>query len=340
LGVFGYVSTETVYGNAELPFILAVVSITSVISGFNSIYILLLNRKLNLGKLTLINFTSQFIGVIFTVLWAWYKTDIWALVFGGIVSSGIKMLLSHSLNLGAKCCFCWDNKAAHEIIHFGKWIFISSILGFFLNQGDRVLLGLWVTPEVLGVYSIAFFLAMALKDIIKKVIASVFYPMLSEVVRERPDELKYIYYKIREKVDFITMSSAGLMASMGHLIINALYDDRYIEAGWMIEILSIALVFVGYSMAGVCLMAKGDVKSNVWLILVAVIFLYISLPIAYYYYGIYGVIVMISLNYIIDIPSTFYMLRKNNLLSIGKEFKMIPILFIFYIFGNYLMSIM
>ena len=73
-------------------------------------------------------------------------------------------------------------------------------------------------------------------------------------------------------------------------------------------------------------MAKGYVKSTTWLILIATVFLYISVPIAYNYYGIYGAILMISLNYVIDIPSTFYMLKKHQLLDLKNEFRMLPIL--------------
>ena len=206
------------------------------------------------------------------LVWAWRTQEIWALVFGGVVSTIVKMVLSHTLKLGFRCRFYWEKEAVYEIFHFGKWIFLSSILGFLLAQGDRVLLGLWVTPDVLGVYSIAFFLAMALKEVLKKVVSFVFYPVLSEIVRDNPNELKNIYYKIRLKIDFISMSVAGIMFSMGHVIIDVLYDDRYQEAGWMIELLSLSIIFVGYSIAGVCLLAKGYVKSTTWLILIATAF--------------------------------------------------------------------
>jgi len=340
LGEAGYLSVDTVYGNPELPLLLAVVSVRSIISGFNSIHILLLNRKLMLGKLTVIELLSQIIGLLVMLVWAWYKADIWALVAGGLTSSIVKMIFTHTFNLGKTCSFRWEKEAAYEILHFGKWIFLGSILGFLLSQGDRLLIGLWVSPEVMGIYSIAFFLAMALKDLMKKVISSVFYPMLSEVARDNPNQLKETYYKIRAKVDMITMFSAGIMASMGRPIIELLYDDRYIEAGWMLEVLSFSIVFVGYSIAGVCLMAKGNVKSTVWLIFTATAFLYISLPVAYAFYGLYGAVVMTSLNYIIDIPSTFYMLRKNKLLDIRKEFRMVPILIISYYLGLYLLDFM
>lgn len=334
LGQSRFLPEGTVYSHEQLPLILAVVSITALISSFNSIQILVLNRKLMLGKVTLIELISQVAGIVVMLVWAWYQRDIWALVFGGIVSAVFKMVLSHRRDIGERCQLHWDKEAFNEIFHFGKWIFISSILGFLLSQGDRLILGFYISPEMLGIYSIAFFLAMALKGILKKVTSSVFYPMLSEVARERPEVLKETYYRIRTKVDFISMSAAGLLASTGHFIIDMLYDDRYTEAGWMLQILGLSTIFIGYGVAGVCLMAQGNAKSNMWLILIATLFLYISLPISYSYFGLPGAIVVIAINYLIDIPSTFYMLNKYHLLSLSKEFRMLPMLAVSYGLGT------
>lgn len=336
LGQYNSLGDNTVYADPQLPFLLALTSVTALISGFNSINLLLLNRKLIIGRVILIDTISQIIGIFFMVFLAWYYREIWSLVLGGIVASLIKMIVSHHKSLGERNYFVWDKTCAHEIFHFGKWVFFSSILGFMLAQGDRLLLGLWESPKSLGVYSIAFFLAMALKDALKKIASSVFYPMLSEVERENPDNLKNVYYRIRAKVDFFAMVTAGLMFSSGHVFIDILYDSRYLEAGWMFEILSLSMVFIGYSLAGMCLLAKGDAKNNMILTLAAVLFLYVSMPIAYYYYGLYGAIIAISFNYIIDIPGTFYVMNKYKLLDLRKEFRMIPVFFIAYFIGIYL----
>lgn len=339
LGQSGLLPIDSVYADDQLPFLLAMVSITAIISGFNSINLLVLNRRLMIGRTVMINLISQVVGLVIMVVAAWYWREIWILVVGGLISAAIKMMLSHHRSLGEKNQLKWDKSCVSEIISFGKWIFLSSILGFLLAQGDRLLLGLWVSPEMLGIYTIAFFLAMALKEVLQQVVSSVFYPMLSEIVREKPDQLKHVYYQIRAKIDFFSMVTAGFMASGGRLIIDFLYDDRYFEAGWMLEILSLSIVFIGYSLAGTCLMAKGNAKSNMMLTLIATVFLYVSLPFAYIHYGLYGAVIAIALNYVIDIPSTFYMMNKHHLLDIRKEFRMLPFLFISYGIGIYVQSL-
>lgn len=336
LGQIGYLSEEMVYGNVELPFILAIVSVSAVISGFNSIHILLLNRKLMMGKLITIELISQVIGLIFMLIWAWYKRDIWALVFGGIVSATVKMLLSHIVTLGGRCHFFWDKNTVHEIIHFGKWIFLSSILGFLLNQGDRLLLSMMISSEMLGIYVIAFFIANTLKDLLSKLIVSVFYPALSETVRNAPNKLEIIYYKIRNKIDAIVFFVAGFIFASGETIINVLYDSRYQEAGWMLQILSLSLISTGYLLSGQCFLAHGMSKTLTKIIFIQAFSFYMILPLLFFKFGMSGAVWAIVLaSFIRVIVASIYM-RKYFFFNIAKEIIMVPVFFMGLALGSIL----
>jgi len=335
LGFLGYLSEQTVYGNTELPKILAAVAINSIITGFGSIHILLLNRRLMLGKLTVINLLSQVVGLIFMLIWAWYQRDIWALVLGGIVSSVVKMLLSHSLSLGERCRFCWDKTAVYEIFHFGKWIFIASVLGFMLNQGDRMLLGGLISPEDLGVYTVAFFLASALKSIISKLLNSVFFPLLSDIVRNSPEQIESVYYSIRFKIDSITMPVAGVLSSSGSVIVSSLYDTRYENAGWMLEILSVSLVSVGFMLADQLLLSYGKPKYSSLMIFVQVVSLYILVPMGFSHFGLLGAIWAIALNPIFKIFISMIVMKNKCFFNFYREVMMLPLVYVGFLAGEW-----
>lgn len=325
----------SVYSHPQLPFLLAAMSLTVLISGFNSINLALLNRNLKLKESTLIHLTSQVIGLAVMMLLAFIYTNIWALVIGSIISSLVKMLLSHLTFLGNKSELAWDKSSVREIFHFGKWIFGASIFTFLAGQGDRLILGGLLSAEQLGIYTIAFFLAMAFRDVVRRVMSSVFYPVLSEVVRNRPEELQAVYYKIRKKIDILIMIVVGLLASSGHVIIDFLYDERYQSAGWMLEILSLSTIFLGITMAGNCLLALGHAKEIMKLTAISALFLFISVPVFYSYFGIKGAIAAIAVNSLSELPLLFYLMRKYKILNWGKEFQFWPLFFISYAVGYY-----
>ena len=330
---------NSVYADPILPYVLAVMSFTAVLAGCNSVNLFLLNRKLLVGKVISIELFSQAIGLVVMVSVAWFWREIWVLVLAGLISAIAKMLLSHHSSLGDRCRFRIEKQHFHDIIHFGKWIFLGSILGFLLSQGDRLFLGAWLTPEMLGIYSIAFFMANAAREIMKKLAGSVFYPMLSEVFRENPEKIKSVYYRLRLRVDFLTMTAAGFLASSGSVIIAFLYDERYLESGWMFQVLSVSIVFVGFNMAAACLMARGDSKSHAIMMMVTVTVLFIGLPLAHNFYGLIGAIVFIGLLDMANIPTTLFMMKKAGILNIKREFLMLPMFFVAYFLGNYLVSL-
>lgn len=333
---------NTVYDDPELPKILVIMSLTLLIAGFNSIYLMTLTRKLALSKTVSIDIFSQAIGLGYTIFLAWCQQNIWALVIGALVSPVIKMLLSHSSFIGERCQLQWDKEAVHEILNFGKWIFLSSILGFLLNQGDRLLLGGLISSEKLGVYTIAFFLANAIRDILQRLASSVFFPVLSETIREQPKRISEIYYKIRLKIDSITMFFAGFLFKTGYFFIDVFYDKRYEEAGWMLQILSLSLISVGFSLSNQCFLAYGQARLNSISTGIQTLTLYIFVPLVFTYYGFKAVIWVIAINPMINILISSTMMKRYHFLNMYKEIFMLPMFGVGYGIGylsNYLIFI-
>ena len=337
-GKLGLIPNTLAYADKDLPFLLASLSIGSFIGGFNSIHLFLLNRKLMLGKSMFIEVTSQVVGLAMIIYIAWRYHTVYALVSGSVLSSLTKMALSHLL-IREKCRFAWHPDAVNEIKQFGKWIMVSSILGFMLAQGDRLLLGFMITPEQLGVYSVAFFLANAVREILNKLLSSVFFPVISETVRNRPERLKQVYYKIRHRVDAVAMFSAGFLYSTGNKIVELLYDDRYHEAGWMLQILALSMISTGFTLAGQCFLAQGRSMVVTLLIGIQALALYVGLPLAFKHYGLTGAIWMIAATPVIRMFISGIFMKIFFFFHITREFLMLPLLVVGAYLGKYLVDI-
>ncbi len=337
-GKYGLIPPSMTYADKDLPYLLAFLSIGSFISSFNSIYLFLLNRRLMLGKSVFIEITSQIAGLAVIIYVAWEYRTVYALVSGSVFSSFTKMTLSHLL-IKDKCRFAWNKEAIREITGFGKWVMLSSILGFLLAQGDRLLLGMMITPELLGVYSVAFFLANAVKEILNKLLSSVFFPVISETVRNRPEKLKDMYYKIRYRVDAIAMFCAGFLFTTGNKIVELLYDDRYHEAGWMLQILGLSMCSIGFTLAGQCFLASGRSAVVTLLIGIQTVALYVGLPLSFMHYGMTGAIWMIATTPVIRLVISGIFMKIFFFFHIVKELLMLPLLFLGAFLGQYLVEL-
>jgi len=330
-----------VYSDPLLPNVLMVMSLNVLISGFSSTKLLTASRDMLLMRVSCLELGCQLTGTIVMVTMALVNPTIWVLVVGSIIASGLNTLLSHFVIPGSSNRFEWDTSAFYEIFHFGKWIFLASIFGFLVNQGDRLLLGGLISAEMLGFYSVAYFLANALKLLLMKINGLVFFPALSEVARDRPQEMAGVYYKIRLRVDCITYLLAGFLFVTGQTIIDFLYDSRYSEAGWMLEVLSISLVGTGLLVAGQCFLALGKSRLLSFLVVIQTLILFTMLPLMFELFGIHGAIYVIALFPVLSGVLGWWFMYRLGLLDLRQEFVMLPVVFVGLASGevfNYIFS--
>jgi len=331
---FGMAPSNSVYTNPSLPYVIAIVSFSTVISGFASTKLYEASRNFSLGRVTQIEIGSQVAGVLCMIGWVAVDRSIWALVAGSLCSVLVGSILSHVWLPGVANRWQWDNMACREIIHFGKWIFLSSIIGFFVNSGDRVLLGGLVSASTLGVYVIAYLIVSSVENVLTKIIGNVSFPVLSEVVRERPAALKATYYRFHVIIASFTYFCAGILMMSGHVLIGLLYDRRYSDAGWMMEILAAALLTVPFEIAPQCFQALGMPKllSNIIAIRLATLFL--ITPIGFHFFGLPGALWGIALSSYSGLPPIIFYMAKYGLLDIKKELLLLPMILVGMIMGK------
>ncbi|WP_417585050.1 oligosaccharide flippase family protein [Nitrincola sp.] len=338
-GVAGYINENSAYAAPELPLLIAFFGFTALLNGFNSIGIYYHYRKVNLYVLAKISLISQLVGTILMLVAAFYYREIWVLLISPVLAAIIKLCLSYSYASDIRANFRLDKECLIEIISFSKWIFIGSVLSYLSINADRLLLGGFLSTAELGVFSVAFMLSMAAKDLFSKIIKDVAYPKLTHVARIMPEKFKDTMYSLRLKIDFITWSIAGFMFGFGSVFVTVLYDERYSDAGWMLEILSISLIFVGFRVNQQAIMALGKSFIFAFINAVGALYVILAIPAAYYFLSIEWVIFSIAIKAISSIPLLLYFQYKYNMLNLIKEIRMLPMFFISYFLGLYFKEI-
>jgi len=243
------------YGEPMLRQLLPVVGLTSLIGGLNSTKLATSNRQLMLGRLTLVELGTQVLGLTVMIVWAWIYRSVWALVGGGIVSTLAKMILSHIALEGEQNRFHWDQGAFRELQRFGRWIFFSTALAFIASQGDRLILGWLLDVRFLGVYTVALTLSLLPSEIIRQSAGRVLFPSYAELIRDRPERLYATLRKTRLIMLALSWGVSLVFIAFGEKLIGFLYDGRYADAGWMLQILSIGTLgsILGLSYDGILL---------------------------------------------------------------------------------------
>mgnify|MGYP000692170198 CR=1 FL=1 len=339
IGEAGFFPLASVYSDERLPLLLAVIGLVSFIVGFESSKIWLAQRNLNLGRVTVLELVAQTIGAVVMVYWAWKSPSVWALVFGSIISALCRVIMSHLFLRGARDAFRLDKEVVLEIFKFGKWLFISAIITFFALNGDRLILGGFLTTEQLGVYSVAFFLATAVRDLLLSLTSKVYYPLLSDANRNTPEKLQKKYYDIKLWQDMTVFFVIGFLYCTAPLIVQLLYDDRYENAGWMMQILVISLISSVFNIGNSLLMALGYSHYGTVLVTMKAVTLWVGVPLLYSIYGIAGAVWGVTISSFVSPPFIMFFLHRKKILIFYKELWMIVFIPIGYIAGDFFILI-
>lgn len=251
------------YGEPLLMQLLPVVGLTSLIGGLNSTKLATSNRQLMLGRLTLIELGSYVLSVTVIIVWAWMYRSVWAIVGGGIVGTLAKMILSHIVLEGEQNRFHWEQEAFRELHRFGRWIFFSTALTFVAAQGDRLILGRLLDVRFLGVYGIAIMMNRVLSDTIQQTAHRVLFPSYTELLRERPERMYPTVRRCRLIMIALSWGASLFFIAFGKQLVSFLYDNRYADAGWMLQVLPIGtlVAVLGLTYDNI-LIAKGKTFAN------------------------------------------------------------------------------
>ncbi len=171
------------YKQPELAYLLPTVAILVVISGLGSNALAVAARRLWLGRATMIAIAAQLASTVVASVCALVWPNVWSLIAGYAASTLSLTILSHLVFPGFTSRLAWNRKAAWEIIGFGKWMFLTSILVFAAGQADRLVLAKLVPLGELGLYSIAFMWTQLPLMAAQTWFGRMIFPMASEEFR-------------------------------------------------------------------------------------------------------------------------------------------------------------
>ncbi|BAZ43125.1 hypothetical protein NIES4102_01210 [Chondrocystis sp. NIES-4102] len=308
------------YEEPRLIWLIPLVGLNTIISGFNSTSLATLNRHMEIDKLSKLELGVQIVSIAVMIIWAWISPTIWALVAGNLISIFLKTFWSHYLNVGKSNRFSWNKDVLNEIISFGRWIFVSTTMTFLASQADRILLGKLFSLEMLGVYIIAFTFADIPKQISLKISTQVIFPAISKMTNLSRKAFRAKIIQKRWKMLIILALVVTILVSFGDLIIIRLYDARYQSAAWMLPILALGLwplllsVTIDPSLYVIGKPVYPAIGS-----LFKFIYMLIMLPLGFSKFGTVGAVTVIAFNDLPFYAVVIYGLWKEKLSAILQD---------------------
>ncbi len=301
------------YGEPQLRTLLPVAGLTLLITGFNPTALETAHRHMRLGRLTAIDIATQIIGVTIAIGLAWALRSVWALVISGVVSALVQLLFYRAFLPGIRNTFRWAPKARAELVHFGKWIFLSTVCGFIYSQSDKIILGKYLSLGDFGVYNIGYFLASFPLMLGNMLNLKIVIPIYRECP---PAASRANFLRLRRMRMLLTgalITLVTLFSALGVWLVGLLYDPRYQGAGAVVTLLALmhipAIIQLTYDRAA---LAAGDSRRFFVLTLMRAVLMFMGLVIGLEQAGLFGAILGQGLARLALYPVTVWLARRTG----------------------------
>jgi len=308
--------TARFYNEPRLLWLLPVVGFGCVIAGFSSPNLLTLARHLGVGRLSLLELSSQLILFAVSLTWAFFQRSIWALAIGRVVSELLRMALSYKLiGGGIKPRFVLEKESVRALLGFGRWILMSTALTFLASQSDRLILAKLTSFQMLGIYGIAFSLSDLPRQIIGMFSQRVGFPFIAKFSHLPRPEYRKVLIKYRMMVLAVGAVMLTSTICLGDVFITHVYKKPYHDAAWMIAIFAVGLWHtLLYYTISYAVLSLQQAHYNAVANLCYCITLFLLLPLGFHFFGIVGAVAAVAIS---DMPVYFVNVYASQKLGIG-----------------------
>ena len=149
----------------------------------------LLSRKMEFRQLALRTLISSVMSLVVCLLVLWMGYGLWALVMSQLIGALVVCAVSW-ISVSWRPVWGVDRQALRDLLNFGGFASGSRLITTI--NVDQLLIGAFMGPVALGLFSFARRIFMILNDVLTGALASVSYPLLSSMQAE-PEKLRETY---------------------------------------------------------------------------------------------------------------------------------------------------
>lgn len=248
------------FGEPKLVDLLRVCAVIPLLSGLVSPRFVLLQKRMNFKRHTLVELSRLVGTVILAVAFVAFFENVWGLVFAILIGECSYLLSSY---LAAPCFpeFGWDKTKFFDLFSFGGWLFVGSILFALAMQVDKVFVGGVFNASVLGAYVLAEKISNLPLREIGKALSKVLFPAYASI-QSNPDLLEITLLNNCRAVAFLLFPMVvGIFLVAEDFVSLFLGEDWHVAAG-IIRFLSIAAATqIISSQLGTFVFSAGDTRS-------------------------------------------------------------------------------
>ncbi len=217
-----------VYRTPELLPVLRVMSLIFIFGSLNPVPRSILRRDLRFPELARRNLVLDLFSTLFTVTLALSGMGVWSFVYPALAKPLLSAVFYWRL-CSWRPRLQWSASHLRDIISYGRYIAGSDLVEMALRYADFMLIGYLLGARELGIYSFAYFSAVAIAGYIEELSRSVAYPILA-TIRSEGDGLQEWGNRFIRALALLVFPALAGQWLVAHDYLVGIYGERWIES--------------------------------------------------------------------------------------------------------------
>lgn len=224
------------YDNPSLFPILLVCSAVFFLTGINSPARFLMQRRREVRNLSLLDALNQTMGMVVSIGFALVMPTVWGMIWALVVSGMLFAAVSYAVMDVRTLSLRIEREHLHTILHFGKWIFASSLVYFAASNFDRLYLPAHIPLALFGVYGISRSMSDLAAALMQRVGGAIVFPAVAREGASLHERMPRIV-KLRSAGLALVSVGLGVGIAISDLFVILAYDHRYAAAAVILPML-------------------------------------------------------------------------------------------------------
>lgn len=226
-----------IYQIPLLTNVIRVSSLSLLLFALGSIPAALLQRNLKFRELFWVNFLSQLMSVVVSLILALWGAGVWALVLGPLFGTATRTVLVW-LFCGWRPLFSISRAVIRPLTGFGLWIMVSGFQSWLFLYVDNAIAGYFLGADGLGIYSLGLNISSLLPGLALSALSAVAYPAFCALQSER-EEVGSSLLKLQLLASAVLFPVSLGLSSIAVPAVVLLYGTKWHGLGAVIQLLAI-----------------------------------------------------------------------------------------------------
>jgi O-antigen/teichoic acid export membrane protein len=267
------------FGDSRLTIIFLAIALGLFVSSLENIGTIDFQRDMTFGKQVQLLFLPRIASIIVSMACAVMWRSYWALIAGVLVNRALRTALTYAVHSFRPRITL---AAWRRLIGFSAWSWALSMTGLLHARSDTIILGGYLTPTAVGLYSVGGEVgSLAASELMEPISRALFTGFAS--ARREGDGVGSAYIRAISLVALLTLPTSAGIALVAQPMMHLAFGQRWDAAVPLVQLFAIIGVFrVTGAVSAALMTVEGMLKLCFWVELtssaVKIILLLILVP--------------------------------------------------------------